>query len=417
MNLDATRWFAGVDWGRRRHEVCLIDSEGEVRATSGFEHGAAGLSAMADWLEAKTQASPCETAVSIEIPHGPVVESLLARGFTVNSINPLQADRFRDRFSPSGAKDDRRDAKVLADALRTDPQAFRRLAPTDPDIAELSELTQARRQLVQDRIRAGLRLQDVLWQYFPALAESCGDVSRAWFLTLLRHASTPSRARRLSKARLATLLRPCRVGAKRIDALFEKLQGPELPIPARTVAAKAAHAEMTGQQLELLTKQIRAVEADMDKALERLDKRQWCETDAPAHSDVAILMSLPGMGKRVLATFFASANELIEARDYRALRSLCGVAPVTKQSGTKRMVHMRRSVDNGLRDSMYNWARVAVQIDAKSKARYSELRSRGKSYGQALRVVGDRLLYVACTILRDGTLFDPEQSSECATTQ
>ena len=97
--------------------------------------------------------------------------------------------------------------------------------------------------------------------------------------------------------------------------------------------------------------------------------------------------------------------------------SLCGVAPVTRQSGTKHLVHMRRAVDNGLRNSMYHWARVAVQIDAKSKARYTARRGRGKSYGQALRVVGDRLLYVACTLLRDGTLFDPVQSSECATTQ
>ena len=61
-----------------------------------------------------------QVRVAIEVPHGPVVESLLAADFAVHSINPRQLDRFRDRFSPSGCKDDRRDAEVLADSLRTD---------------------------------------------------------------------------------------------------------------------------------------------------------------------------------------------------------------------------------------------------------------------------------------------------------
>jgi hypothetical protein len=59
-------------------------------------------------------------AVGIEVPHGPVVETLLKRGFGVHTINPKELDRFRDRFSMSGAKDDRRDALVLADGLRAD---------------------------------------------------------------------------------------------------------------------------------------------------------------------------------------------------------------------------------------------------------------------------------------------------------
>src|SRR3546814_12042391 len=82
-------------------------------------------------------ARPEEVAVAIETPHGPVVESLMARGFRLHAINPKQLDRFRDRFSPAGAKDDRRDAEVLASALRTDPQCLRPLEPLDPPVVEL----------------------------------------------------------------------------------------------------------------------------------------------------------------------------------------------------------------------------------------------------------------------------------------
>ena len=55
-----------------------------------------------------------EVGVAIETPRGPVVESSMEHGFAVHSINPKQLDRFRDRFSPAGAKDDRQDARVLA---------------------------------------------------------------------------------------------------------------------------------------------------------------------------------------------------------------------------------------------------------------------------------------------------------------
>ena len=66
--------------------------------------------------------------------------TLLARGFAVYAINPKQLDRFRDRHTAAGAKDDRRDAHVLADSLRTDQPAFRRVHVEDPLVLQLREL-------------------------------------------------------------------------------------------------------------------------------------------------------------------------------------------------------------------------------------------------------------------------------------
>ena len=113
-------WFAGVDWGSRKHQACVLDAAGEVLGEREFEHGGAGLSQMADWLLSFATGDAGDVGVAIETPSGPVVESLLEHGVDVHSINPTQRDRFRDRFSPAGAKDDRRDARVLASALRTD---------------------------------------------------------------------------------------------------------------------------------------------------------------------------------------------------------------------------------------------------------------------------------------------------------
>ena len=115
---DVTRsWFAGVDWGSEKHQVCLRDVAGTVVGERAFAHNGAGLVAMCDWL-VSVAGRPSTVAVAIEVPHGPVVDVLLDRGFAVHAINPKQLDRLRDRFSVAGAKDDRRDARVAADGLR-----------------------------------------------------------------------------------------------------------------------------------------------------------------------------------------------------------------------------------------------------------------------------------------------------------
>lgn len=93
----------------------LVDGRGGGKlGERSFAHSGEGLAEMADWAVRLTGSPAAAIDVAIEAPHGPVVESLMERGFRLWSINPKQADRFRDRFSPAGAKDDSRDAQVLA---------------------------------------------------------------------------------------------------------------------------------------------------------------------------------------------------------------------------------------------------------------------------------------------------------------
>ena len=102
----------------------------------------------------------------------------------------------------------------------------------------------------------------------------------------------------------------------------------------------------------------------------------------------------------------------LQRRDYAALRSLTGVAPVTKKSGKSCIVIRRQACSNRLANVMYHWARVAIQLDTTSKAKYATLRGRGHSHGRALRSVADRLLDVACAMLKNGTLFNPSLKAQ-----
>ena len=216
MDERSRAWFVGVDWASQDHHAVVVDAAGRKLGERGFRHGGEGLAAMAAWITALTEAEPDTVAVAIEAPHGPVVETLMARGFRVHAINPKQLDRFRDRFSPAGAKDDSRDALVLADALRTDPRCFRRLQPLDPLVVELRECSRLLEDLRHDRNRLANRGRELLWRYFPAMLELDDDVAAPWFLDLWERVPTPAKAARVRATTIERLLKRHRI--RRFDA-------------------------------------------------------------------------------------------------------------------------------------------------------------------------------------------------------
>src|SRR5271157_290483 len=152
------QWYAGVNWASESHHVFLTDGTGRKIGEKIFKHSGEGLAEMAAWLlTASGAARSSQIYIAIEVPHGPLVETLIERGFTVHAINPKQMDRFRDRFTIAGAKDDSRDAEVMASSLRTDPRCFRRLVPTDPLVVELREFSRIAEELGVERNRLANR--------------------------------------------------------------------------------------------------------------------------------------------------------------------------------------------------------------------------------------------------------------------
>ena len=410
---DANRqWFAGVDWASNKHDVSLTDDSGKTVGRRVFEHSGTGLAQMADWLERESGARPQDIHVAIETPHGPVVETLLERGFKVYSINPKQLDRFRDRFSPSGAKDDRRDADVLASSLRTDAKAFRALAPADPEIVELREFSRMAEAHGRDLRRYLSRLRDQLQRYFPAFLALGGDEDAAWKLTLLEMATTPAMARALPRAKVARLLKAHRVRCHDADEVLAILRAPAPAVSEATVAAAKAHVLALLKAIRLTVGLLKEALATLDKLTGALAEPGESEPGQTVQRDAAILHSSPGMGRIILATLLAEAPQAVRERDYHALRSHAGVAPVTRQSGRRRYVVRRLACNPRLRNVLYHWARVGIQQDVRCRAKYDALRARGHSWARALRGVADHLLYVACAMLKAGTLYDPHHGAE-----
>ena len=155
---EEVEWFVGIDWASQSHQVCLVDAHGACLGERAVAHGGAGIEELCDWLIARTGATPEVIGVAIEMTRSPIVEALLERGFCVYGINPKQLDR----FTVAGAKDDRRDAHVLGDSLRTDRHAFRRLSNDEPVIVKLREWSRMADDLQQERARLASRMREQL---------------------------------------------------------------------------------------------------------------------------------------------------------------------------------------------------------------------------------------------------------------
>jgi transposase len=349
--------------------------------------------------------------VAIETPRGPVVEMLLERGFQVFALNPKQLDRFRDRFTVAGAKDDSRDAEVLGHSLRTDRDAFRRLSVDDPLVIELREWSRIHDELKQEQNRLTNRMRDQLWRYYPQAIE-LGDLAADWFLELWQQVPTPAKAARVTEKTVARILKQHRI--RRFDAaeVLGILRRQPLTVAPGTVEAATAHIGTVVARLRLVNQQLKEADRRLDELCDAIEAAaetapgQICE-----QRDVAILRSCPGLGRITIAALLAEGCDPLRRRDYHALRMLSGIAPVTRRSGKSIIVVRRHACNSRLQNALYHWASAAKQHDPISQKRYAELRRRGHSHARALRGVGDRLLYVLCTLLERQVLFDPEYTT------
>ena len=373
--------FVGVDWAEAHHDACVLDESGGVlgraRIASGVE-GVARLHALvADHAE-----EPEEVVVGIEIDRGLLVGALVAAGYQVFAINPMAVARYRDRHSPSGAKSDPGDAKVLADLVRTDRHNHRPVAG-DSELAEaIKVMARAHQSAIWSRQRQVNALRSALREYYPAALAAFGtDLDSADALAVLSLAPTPELGRQLSLSKIASALR--RGGRRRnvdtraatIQAALRaaELQAPRLLSDAYGTVARSALALIAA-----FNDQIRVLETGLSEGFEQ-------------HPDAEIIRSLPGIGMtigaRVLGEFGDDRTRYV---DGKSRRNYAGTSPITKASGRSRVVLARYARNRRLADACEQWAFCSLTHSAGARRYYDELRARGKTHHQALRQLANR---------------------------
>src|SRR5216684_7442606 len=260
-------WLVGIDWGSQQHQVSVLDRDRRRVGARVVDHDGASLARLADWLWTLSAGQPQRVAVALEVPRGAMVEGLLERGFHLFALHPKQRDRFRDRHRGAGAKDDRREACVLADSVRTDQPSFRRLHLEEPQLLVLRELSRAEETLLEDLGRSANRLRDQLHRFYPQMLQLCSAADAPWLWDLLDLAPTPAHAVLLSEEQVQRVLKTYRIRRVKATEVLACLQAQALPVAPGTAEAAQAHCGFLLPCLRVLAEQLQACGQQVDALL------------------------------------------------------------------------------------------------------------------------------------------------------
>jgi len=392
------RLFVGDDWAEDHHDIEVMDQAGKVLAKRRLPEGVAGMTQLHELTGRflPGDAADAEVVIGIETDRGPWVAALVAAGYVVYPVNPLQASRYRERHGVSGAKSDQGDSHMLADMVRTDSHQLRPAAGDSPEAGAIKVVARTHKTLIWERTRAVQRLRHQLREYFPAALEAFADLDAPDALELLARAPDPGRAAKLTRAQVAAALKRARRRniKDKTDAILAALRGGHLGQPAALTAAYAATARSLIAVITTLDEQVKILEEQVRDHFGR-------------HPDAEIYQSQPGLaailGARVLGEF---GDDPHRYADGKARKNYGGTSPITRASGKKKAVTARWIHNDRLLDALMSWAFASLNASPGARAFYDELRARGLEHNDALRRLANRLVGILHGCLKTRTLYD-----------
>jgi transposase len=392
------RLFVGDDWAEAHHDVEVMDASGRRLAKARLPEGVTGMARLHAMIGELVgdEDDEAEVLVGIETDRGPWVAALVAAGYTVLAVNPLQAARFRDRLGVSGAKSDAGDAHVLADMVRTHGHELRPVAGDSARAEAVKVVARTHKTLIWERTRHTQRLRHALRDYFPAALVAFEDLDAVDTLELLAKAPTPAQAARLTTAQISAALKRARRKniAEKASVIQAALRAEHLGQPEMVAAAYAASIQALLAVLTVLDTQVTTLQGQVEAYFGQ-------------HPAAEIVLSQPGLGPilsaRVLAEFGDDPHRYTTAK---ARKNYAGTSPITRASGKKTVALARFVHNDRLIDALLAQAFSALNTSPGARAYYDRQRARGSGHNAALRQLANRLVGILHGCLKTGTHYD-----------
>jgi transposase len=375
--------LVGIDWADRKHDVCLCAAGSTRRERSVVPHTPAALR---DWAhQLRTRFGGAPVAVCIELSQGPIISALLEHDiFVIFPVQPKTLARYRAAFTTSGAKDDPTDAAFALELLL--PDKLTRLEPESIRMRTLRRLVEARRTLVQDRVRITNRVTAALKAYFPQVLDWFRDKEAAVFADFVERWPTLELVQRARSETLAAFFRAHNVRYQ--NAIDRRIAAIRQELPLTTDPAAIQPNRLL---VEVLLPQLRAACAAIDRLDDEIGKL------APELPDYALFRALPGAGEALAPRLLVAFGERRERfPDAASLQQYAGIAPITKRSGNKSSVHWRYRCPTFLRQTFIEWVGQTIPRSFWANAFYSSCKARGMQHQAALRALAFkwiRILY------------------------
>ena len=390
------RICVGIDAAKVTHWAVAVDAEGRVVLDRAVENDPDAI----DSLVAELRGLGGEAMIGLDVVGSCArfLEAvLLAEGFALVHTPGIAVNRAGQGFSGGERKSDPRDARTIADLVRT--RDLRPILPDDDTLVALRLKVGRRRELIQDQTRRITRLRGLLRGIHPGLERTL-DLTCKGPLALLSRYVTPAEIRRAGKTRLrAHLMKTPHLHGidALIDRALEAARAQKIVVPGEAPTADLIR-DMAAEALESRAQIVR-----IDRDLEGL---------LADHPDGALIRSLPGMGAVLAAEFVACVGDIRRFASADALASAAGLAPVQRQSGKRAGWRRAYGGDKALKRVFYQSAFCAVTTrNPLSKAFYDRKRREGKHHSQALIALARRRVTVIWTMLQRREAFDPDRKA------
>lgn len=385
--------FAAIDWAEESHLVIVLNEEGEILERTRIQHEAWDLAHLESLLTLRHPGP--EVHVAIELHDGLLLDRLLRLGVRVYGLNPKSAQRVRERYTPSGLKDDDRDAWSMAEFIRTSYRCLRPVRPDSPATLALREWVALRENLVQERTTHLQRLRSHLVCWHPHVLRVASDLMYQWVLDLLEAFPTADSFAELGYNQAYAWSKGRRLREITRDRLGVAATAPS---PTREAARNAAHAA----EVRYRVRAIQAIRPELEKVETEMEKI------LAEHPDAFIFQSLPSARTCTVAAMLAGfGDDRDRWRGYEEVAARWGMAPITVQSGKYRSVRRRKACNTTLHQAWLWFAFHTVQ-KAGSWARedYQAKRRGGAKHYTALRGIGDRWVKIAYRCWMNRTPYD-----------
>jgi transposase len=384
---------AGVDWATDDYAVCVVDADGRPVERLTLSYTKVGLRRLIDLVDRHRV-----EAVGIERPDGPIVDALLAATPTVYVIPPSQVKALRRRYGSAGNKDDRFDAYVLADTVRTDRRRLTPLVLDSEATTALRKLCRARKDLVAHRVAVANQLRAHLQTTLPAAVDLFAAIDSPISRRFLTRFTTQDALDWLTPKRLAGWL---------TSVAYTGRTDPTV-LHARITAAPPGATGEYGQALAGITRAYLATLTALTAQIDALTQQITQALDR--HPDKNIFTTLPRAGT------VRAARLLAEIGDARgrfptpdALACLAGVAPSTRASGKVRIVAFRWAVDKQLRDAVCDFAGDSRRANPWAANLYQRARDRGHDHPHAVRILARAWLDIIWKCWTTNNPYDPDR--------
>jgi transposase len=394
--LPAVAAYIGIDWADQHHDIALQATGDPTIEQSRLPHQPGALRA---WLAQLTERfGDRSIAIALETSRGPLVHALLESPQVIlYPVNPRSLRRFREVFSPNGAKDDAPDARLLLSLLVRHREQLTAWTPADPATRALRRLVEYRRTTVELRTKLVQQLQATLKEYFPqALTWAGTDLTSPSASQFLQR--WPSLAA-LQRARPATIrtfytTHHCRRAALIATRLDEIAAATPLTTDPAIIETGVAFVRVLTTQLLALGPSIAELDAQIATAF-------------AAHPEAELFRSFPGAGAalapRLLVSVGTDRTRFPSASD---LQTCVGVAPVTVRSGQQHQVHWRWATSTFLRQSFHEFAQHSIGRSPWARAYYHQQRARGKTHQAAVRALAFKWIRILWRCWQDRTPYE-----------